>query len=73
MINYSPGKTYKQDVPAAEWTIVHGRNRPIAVTVCTYLTDGLLHQVLPQDVIIVDSNTVKIVFPYAVRGEVRIA
>ncbi len=73
MINYSMGRSFIQSAPASEWTITHNFGRPVAVTVCTLQPDGKLHQVLPLDVIIVDKNTVKIVFPYAVTGEARIA
>lgn len=73
MINYSMGRSYKQETPASEWTITHNFGRPVAVTTCTLQPDGKLHQVLPLDVIIVDNNTVKVTFPYNVTGEVRIA
>ncbi|QZE56292.1 hypothetical protein MPK67_gp095 [Erwinia phage pEa_SNUABM_32] len=72
-MNYSMGRSYKQETPASEWTITHNFGRPVAVTTCVNMPDGKLHQVLPLDVIIVDNNTVKIVFPYAVTGEARIA
>lgn len=73
MINYSMGRTFKQETAASEWTITHNFGRMVAITVATMQPDGKLHQVLPLDVIIVDDNTVKVTFPYAVTGEVRIA
>lgn len=73
MLNYSMGRSFKQDTPASEWTITHNFGRPVAVTTCTMQPDGKLHQVLPLDVIIVDENTVQVTFPYEVTGEVRIA
>lgn len=73
MINYSMGRTFEQETPATEWTIAHNFGRYVAVTTCVNMPDGKLHQVLPLDVIIVDMNTVKVTFPYAVTGHVRIA
>lgn len=73
MLNYSMGKSHVQQEPAAEWTIVHNFGRPVVVTTCVNMPDGKLHQVLPLDVVIVDNNTVKVTFPYAVSGEVRVA
>lgn len=73
MINYSMGRSYKQETPASEWTITHNFGRPVAITVCTFMPDGKLHQVLPLDVILVDDNVVKVTFPYEVTGQVRIA
>lgn len=73
MINYSMGRSFKQETPASEWTITHNFGRPVMVTTCTMQPDGKLHQVLPLDVIIVDDNTVKVVFPYETTGQVRIA
>lgn len=72
-MNYSMGRSYKQETPAAEWTIAHNFGRPVAITTCVLMPDGKLHQVMPLDVIIVDDNTVKVTFPYAVTGHVRIA
>lgn len=73
MVHYSMGRSFKQETPASEWVIQHNLGRMVAVTTCTLQPDGKLHQVLPLDVIIVDENTIKVTFPYAVTGEVRIA
>lgn len=73
MLNYSMGRSFKQETPASEWTIAHNFGRTVAVTTMVNMPDGKLHQVLPLDVIIVDNNTVKITFPYEVTGEARIA
>lgn len=73
MLNITSGKTFKQDVAAATWNIQHNCGRPVGVTVCVNMPDGKMHQVIPGDVIIVDDNSLQVVFPYAVTGQARVA
>lgn len=73
MINMTSGRSFKQMTPSALWNIHHNCGRPVAVTVCVNMPDGKLYQVIPGNVIIVDSNNVQIVFPYPVSGEARVS
>lgn len=73
MLNMTSGRTFEQTVAASTWNIQHNCGRPVGVTVCVNMPDGKLHQVLPGDVLIVDSNNLQVVFPYPVTGQARIA
>lgn len=73
MINASSGRTFRQEEPASTWEIQHNCGRPVGVTVCVKMPDGKLHQVLAQDVVIVDDNNLQVIFPYEVTGHVRVA
>ncbi|AQT28569.1 hypothetical protein YOLOSWAG_86 [Erwinia phage vB_EamM_Yoloswag] len=73
MINASSGRTFLQETPASTWEIQHNCGRPVGVTVCVNMPDGKLHQVMAQDVVIVDDNNLQVIFPYEVTGHVRVA
>ena len=65
--------SFKQEDAAVEWTLTHNLGRTVGVDVFIENADGLMEKVLPSEVIKVDNNSVKVVFPEPMAGEATVA
>ena len=65
--------SFKQEDAAVEWTLMHNLGRTVGVDVFIENDDGLMEKVLPLEVIKVDNNSVKVVFPEPMTGEATVA
>ena len=65
--------SFKQSVAAAEWTIKHNLGRTVGVDVFIPNAEGKMEKILPGEVIKIDDNTVKVVFPEPIAGEATVA
>jgi hypothetical protein len=65
--------SFKQEDAAAEWTLTHNLGRTVGVDVFIANADGKMEKVLPSEVIKVDNNSVKVVFPEPMTGEATVA
>lgn len=65
--------SFKQEDAAVEWTLTHNLGRTVGVDVFIENADGLMEKVLPSEVIKVDNNSVKVVFPEPMTGEATVA
>lgn len=65
--------TYYQASPITTWTVTHNLNAPVVVSDVNVIgPSSLVEKLLPQEVVITDSNTLTITFSSAESGYVRI-
>lgn len=65
--------SFVQSEAAMEWTIKHNLGRTVGVDVFVANAEGKMEKILPGEVIKMDDNTVKVVFPEPIAGEATVA
>lgn len=67
------GYTHTQALPLQTWTVTHNLNLPGGVAVDVMVSiDSVMTKILPQDVSIVDENTITITFTKPYGGVARL-
>lgn len=65
--------TYYQASPATTWTVVHNLDAPVVVSDANIIgPSSTVEKILPQEVVITDSNTLTVTFSSAESGYLRI-
>lgn len=63
---------HTQTVPATTWVVTHNFGTPVVVTDAFVTVGGIPEKILPQSVVITDSNTLTVVFSTNEVGTVRV-
>lgn len=60
---------FEQAAASAEWVIQHNLGRTVGADVFIADEQGVYQKVIPQEIIKVDSNSIKVVFPWPIPNK----